>query len=285
MTSRERVRTVLAHREADRVPMDFGSTAVTGMHVTCVAALRKHYGLADHPVVVIEPYQMLGDVEPDLRDALGFDTAAVLPPSNIFGFHNEHWKEWRAPWGQELLVPGDFATTPAPGGGLYIYPGGDTSVPASGHLPATGYFFDSIIRQEPIDEDNLKVEDNLEEFVPFSDADVAHFRKAARSAAATSKAVVATIGGTALGDIALVPAPFLKRPRGPSNACSPFRAIVALIPSAKRPSCIRAARLQAKCATSKRRAQAVHDTILNNRTRVITPLKISCCFAASIIEL
>jgi hypothetical protein len=47
--------------------MDFGSTAVTGMHVTCVAALRKHYGLADHPVVVIEPYQMLGDVEPDFQ--------------------------------------------------------------------------------------------------------------------------------------------------------------------------------------------------------------------------
>jgi hypothetical protein len=149
-----------------------------------------------------------------LRDALGIDAAGVLPPSNIFGFHNEHWKEWRAPWGQKLLVPGDFVTTPAPGGGLHIYPGGDTSVPASGHLPATGYFFDSIIRQEPIDEDNLKVEDNLEEFVPFSDADVAHFRKAARSAAATGKAVVATIGGTALGDIALVPAPFLKRPRG-----------------------------------------------------------------------
>ncbi len=214
MTSRARVRTVLAHREADRVPMDFGTTGVTGMHATCVAALRQHYGLSDDPVTVIEPYQMLGLVESDLRDALGIDTASVLPPNNMFGFRNENWKEWRAPWGQELLVPGAFITTPAPDGGLHIYAGGDTSALPSGHMPARGYFFDSVARQEPIDEDNLKLEDNLEEFAPFTESDVEHFRQAAQAAAASGKAVVATIGGTAFGDIALVPAPFLKHPRG-----------------------------------------------------------------------
>ena len=95
-TSRQRVRTVLDHREADRVPMDFDATAVTGMHATCVAALRQHYGLPDHPVSITEPYQMLGDVEPDLRDALGIDTATVRTPSNMFGMRNERWKPWRA---------------------------------------------------------------------------------------------------------------------------------------------------------------------------------------------
>jgi len=214
LTSRDRIRTVLAHRAADRVPMDFGATAVTGMHATCVAALRQHYGLPDHPVTIIEPYQMLGWVEPDLVEALGIDTTGVLPPGNLFGFRNERWKEWRAPWGQALLVPGDFVTQPAPDGGLYIFPGGDSSVPASGRLPAAGYFFDTIIRQEPFDEETLKVEDNLEEFSHISDRDVAHFRDHANAAAATGKAVVATIGGTGFGDIALVPAPFLKRPRG-----------------------------------------------------------------------
>ena len=214
MNSRQRVRAALEHKQPDCVPMDFGSTAVTGMHVTCVAALRKHYSLPEHPVTVIEPYQMLGVVEPDLRDALGIDTTNVLPPVNMFGFRNDRWKPWRAPWGQELMVPGDFITTPAPDGGLHIYPGGDTSVPASGHLPATGYFFDTIIRQEPIDEDNLKVEDNLEEFARFTESDVAYFRETSQAAAGKGKAVVATIGGTAFGDIALVPGPFMKRPRG-----------------------------------------------------------------------
>jgi len=214
MNSRRRVQTVLSHREADRVPIDFDATAVSGIHATCVAALRRHYGLPEHPVSITEPYQMLGEVEPDLRDALGIDTATVRPASNMFGIRNERWKSWRASWGQELLVPGDFVTRPAPDGGVYIYPGGDTSVPASGHLPATGYFFDAIVRQEPIDEDNLKVEDNLQEFAPFTEDDVLHFRKAAACAAASGKAVVATIGGTAFGDIGLVPATYLKRPRG-----------------------------------------------------------------------
>jgi hypothetical protein len=214
MTSRQRVRTALDHREPDRVPMDFDGTAVSGVHATCVAALRQHYGLADHPVSITEPYQMLGAVEPDLRDALGIDTATVRPQSNMFGFRNERWKEWRAPWGQVLLVPGDFVTTPAPDGGWYIYPGGDTSVPPSGHLPATGYFFDAIVRQEPIDEDNLKVEDNLEEFAPLTEGELAHYRKTAAAAAATGKAVVAGVGGTGFGDIGLVPATFLKRSHG-----------------------------------------------------------------------
>jgi hypothetical protein len=179
-----------------------------------VAALREHYGLADRPVSITEPYQMLGEVGPDLRDALGIDTATVRPQHNMFGIRNERWKEWRAPWGQELLVPGDFVTTPAPDGGLLIYPGGDTSAPASGHLPAKGYFFDAIVRQEPIDEDNLKVEDNLQEFAPMGEDEVAYYRKTAAAAAATEKAVVAGVGGTGFGDIGLVPATFLKHPRG-----------------------------------------------------------------------
>jgi hypothetical protein len=214
ISSRQRIRTVLSHRQADRVAMDFGATAVTGMHAMCVAALRQHYGLPEHPVFVHEPYQMLAEVEPDLRDALGIDTVGVFPPNNIFGFRAERWKEWRTPWGQDVMVPGDFITTPAPDGGWYIYPCGDSSVPASGHLPAKGCFFDTIVRQELIDEDNLKVEDNLEEFGPISESELAHFRTNAAAAAASGKAVVATIGGTAFGDIALVPAPFLKRPRG-----------------------------------------------------------------------
>lgn len=48
MTSREKVRRALRH-EAGPVPVDFGSTGLTGMHVSCVAALRAHYGLPQHP--------------------------------------------------------------------------------------------------------------------------------------------------------------------------------------------------------------------------------------------
>ncbi len=43
--SRRRVLDALNHGQPDRVPVDFGACAVTGMHVSCVAALREHYGL------------------------------------------------------------------------------------------------------------------------------------------------------------------------------------------------------------------------------------------------
>lgn len=50
MECRERVRAALAHREPDRVPIDFGGTSVTGMHASVVAALREWYGLEKRPV-------------------------------------------------------------------------------------------------------------------------------------------------------------------------------------------------------------------------------------------
>ncbi|MBZ5621289.1 MAG: hypothetical protein LAQ69_21555 [Acidobacteriia bacterium] len=54
------MRTAIEHRQQDRIPLDFGSTAVTGVHVRCVAALRDDYGLASRPVKMHEPYQMPG---------------------------------------------------------------------------------------------------------------------------------------------------------------------------------------------------------------------------------
>ena len=52
MTSRDRLAQALNHKEPDRVPVDFGGTAVTGIHVNIVAALRDHYGLGRRPVKV-----------------------------------------------------------------------------------------------------------------------------------------------------------------------------------------------------------------------------------------
>ncbi|MCW5979848.1 MAG: methyltransferase [Bryobacteraceae bacterium] len=214
MTSRERVLAALDHREPDRIPVDFGSTAVTGIHVSCVAALRDYYGLEKKPVKVHEPYQMLGYVDDDLKDAMGIDTEGVFPRKTMFGFENRGWKEWRCQDGLEALVPEDFKTTIDENGDVLIYPEGDTAAPASGRMPKGGFFFDAIVRQPPIDEDNLNVEDNLEEFGPVTEADLEHLRTSAQRARASGRAVVACFGGMAFGDIALVPAPFLKRPKG-----------------------------------------------------------------------
>jgi hypothetical protein len=214
MNSKEIVIAALNHQPADRVPVDFGSTAVTGIHVYAVAALRDYYGLDKRPVKVHEPYQMLGLIEEDLMQAMGIDVTGIPAPETLFGFRNEGWKLWCAENGLEVLVSKHFNTTKDSEGNIYMYPKGDLSAPASGKMPKNGFFFDTIIRQEPIDENNLNPEDNFEEFSLISDADLAYFSREAQQARARGKAVVATFGGTAFGDIALVPAPFLKYPKG-----------------------------------------------------------------------
>lgn len=213
MTSRDEVLTSLAHKQPKRIPIDFGSTAVTGIHATCVAGLREYYGLEKRPVMVHEPYQMLALVEDDLKAAMGIDVEGVFSRKTLFGFPAENWKLWRF-HDLEVLVPEGFRTTVDANGDTLIYPEGDTSAQPSGRLPKGGFFFDTIIRQQELDETKLDPVDNLEEFEPIAPEDLAHLETTAMQARATGRAVAASFGGTALGDIAMVPAPFLKNPKG-----------------------------------------------------------------------
>jgi hypothetical protein len=210
---RERLAATLNHKQPDRIPIDFGGTAVTGIHASCVAALRDYYGLEQRPVRIHEPFQMLGLVDEDLQDAMGLDVTGVFPRNTMFGFPAEEWKRWQFN-GQEVLVPGDFNTTVDANGDTLIYPEGDLTVPASGRMPRGGYFFDSIVRQDPFDEEKLNPEDNMEEFGPVVQEDLDHLVRATQEAWTTGRGVIASFGGTAFGDIALVPAPSLKHPRG-----------------------------------------------------------------------
>lgn len=214
MTSRERLAAALAHREADRIPVDFNGTAVTGMHVKCVIGLRRHYGLEDRPVKVHEPYQMLGWIDDDLQTALGLDVEGAYGPNTMFGYRNENWTPWRMDDGTEVLMSGNFRTTKDANGDTLVFPEGDRTAPPSGRLPKNGFFFDTIVRQDPIDEAKLDPADNLQEFGPIDEATLDHWEKESRRAGATGRGIIASFGGTALGDIALVPGPQLKHPRG-----------------------------------------------------------------------
>lgn len=212
MIGKEKVLRALNH-QSGKVPVDFGSNAVTGMHVSIAAALRDHYGLEKRPVKVIEPYQMLGEVDDELKEVIGIDVEGLLAPLTNWGFPLTDWKEWTTPWGQEVLVPGTF-TTKNEAGHLSIYPQGDTSAEPSGHMPEGGYFFDTIIRQNHFNEDDIQAEDNLEEFVPFTLEDLKYYQDHKEQVKNSSRAVLGSFPGTALGDIALVPGPGMKDPRG-----------------------------------------------------------------------
>lgn len=216
MDSYERVVTAINHQQPDRVPLDLGASAVTGMSVASVYLMRQalHLDPPGTPVKVTEPYQMLGEIGPDLLDALGVDVVGLGGPRTMFGFPNNGWKEWHFNE-TPVLVPNGFNTEFEPDGSLLMYPEGDKSAPPSGHMPAGGYYFDTIVRQPAIDDQHLDPEDNLQEFDPISEEDLAWFaNEYQRLVAQGGRAILASFGGTAFGDIALVPVPWIKQPRG-----------------------------------------------------------------------
>jgi hypothetical protein len=196
--------------------VDFGATPVTGIHVSVVHRLRlRVLGDPDYRVKVIDPYQMLGEVDDDLRAALGIDIIGGMARKSLFGTESKDWKPFTLFDGTPCQVPGRFNVTPALDGGWLTYPEGDTSVPASGHMPEGGYFFDAIVRQDPIDENRLDPTDNTEEFGLLSTEDFDYYREVKKQFKQQGDCgTILVIPGTAFGDIALVPAPFLRHPKG-----------------------------------------------------------------------
>ncbi|UCE99025.1 MAG: methyltransferase [Planctomycetota bacterium] len=217
MNSRERVAAALNHKEPDRIPIDFGAGGQTGIMASTLYKIKKHYGLLEENerIKIVEPYQMLGEVDEKIQDVLGLDVVGVHPLKNMFGFRDENFKPWTLFDGTPVWVPQLFNTEPDENGNILMYAQGNHGFPPSAKMPKNGFYFDSIIRQNHFDPDNLNPKDNTEEFAPLSDEDLGHFSKEVNSAYEnTDRAIYLTFPGAAFGDIALVPATFLKEPRG-----------------------------------------------------------------------
>ena len=216
MTSRERIRNAINHIQPDKVPFDLGSTGITGISASSLTLLRQALDMYNEPVKVHEPYQILGKVEMDLIERLGIDTIGVSLPSTMFGFNADNWKPWKLTDGTDVLVPGGFNTETDPDGSLYMYPYGDKSVKPSARMPKDGFYFDTIIRQEEIDPDNLKPEEWADGmFSVLTDKDLKYLETLATDLYNnTSLSLVAAVGAGGFGDIAFVPGPGHKNPKG-----------------------------------------------------------------------
>jgi len=216
MTSRERIKKSINHQTPDRIPLDLGSTLVTGIQASTYAKLRNALGLKDRPVKVVEPYQMLAEVEQEVIEKIGVDTIGLWPLTTLFGFKNENWKPWRLFDGTKVLVPEKFITTKDEEGNIYLYPQGDTTVSPSGKMPKGGYYFDAIVRQEPIDDKKLDPEEWVkQQYSVFSEEQLRYLEKTADSLyKSTDLSIVGEFVDASFGDLALVPGLGIKRPKG-----------------------------------------------------------------------
>lgn len=213
MTSRERVKTSFAHKQPDKMAVDFGGFCCSQINAQVVGELRKYYGLKEEPVKILDMATMTGIIEPDLADIMMSDVQMLDPRYDAFGHTNDNWKEWSYQ-GETVLIPGDCELSDDGNGGYYVYPCGDTSVKPSGHMPENGFYFDNIMRTEEFDEEDADPLDNAEDCQVVSDETISYYKGVIEKYKDSNKAVTIAPAYFALGDAANIPGPNIKDPKG-----------------------------------------------------------------------
>ncbi len=109
MTSRERVRAAIEHREPDRVPIDLSGHPSSGISAIAYARLRRHLGIGPGEVFVYDLIQGLAQPEDDILDRFGAD---VLDLGRVFLTEPDRRRSWRLLDGTEAQVAYFFAPEP-----------------------------------------------------------------------------------------------------------------------------------------------------------------------------
>lgn len=79
MNSRERLLAALDHREPDRIPLDLGSTQVSGVHAVAYRGLRSRLGLPAVDLQLCDTIQQLAFPDDDFVEKLGVDVRGLYP--------------------------------------------------------------------------------------------------------------------------------------------------------------------------------------------------------------
>jgi hypothetical protein len=216
LNSRERVRRSLNHQEPDRIPIDLGSTWISGIQVKAYANLKRALGIKGGEIKIVEPFQMLAEVEKSVREMLGVDTYGIQLPNTFFGYKNENWKPFPFFDDTNVLISGHAEWEILSNGDMVQFPQGDRRVPPSGKMPKNGYYFDSIIRQEPIKEEELDPKEWVDQMYSlYTEEDLRFLEEETKwYYENTNYSLIGNFGGAGFGDIAWVPGPHIKHPKG-----------------------------------------------------------------------
>ena len=221
MKSRERVLKALNHEQPDRCPIDLGSNGQTGMNVSTVYRLRKALGLDEHRLKVIEPLQMLGEIEEDLLKAVHSDVVGLWNRGNMMAFSQDTWKPFDMDDGTPTWMGGGLEYDVNQRGDKMVYACGDRTAKYAFCMPKGGSFFDNLDHfDQPFDmdadeEDLTPEEDWKEDFKVCTDEDARYWEAKSRELyEGTDYAIMGVLGGFGLGDAAWVPGPTVRDPKG-----------------------------------------------------------------------
>ena len=209
MTSRERIQAAINHKQPDKVPVDLGSTTVSSMHASTMTKFRKALGLEERLVKVEEPFQILGQVDEDLRKAVGADVVGIFPRNTFYNFENGNWGDWKLEDGTPVLASRNMALMKDEKGDTLLFPQGNRNYSPSARMPKGGFFFDNIVRQGELDEDNENGrEDFKNDYTVMTEEDLRHIEKTVDCYEKnTDYAKTLVFGGAGFGDASIIPGP------------------------------------------------------------------------------
>ena len=217
MTSRERVISAINHRKPDRVPVDLDATNLTGINSSSLYRLREYLGLSKHPIVVKDIFQMLGVVDKDVLDIIKPDVVGLNGRYNFIGVKDTgEYSDFNMFDGTPTKQFKNNVFKKDENGNIFTYPEGDDSVEACAYMPPTGYYFDNIDRVPDYIESELNPkEDFANLYKIISEEDALYYQKEAkRLYEETDLAVIGNLGVAGLGDVAHLPGPTVKHPKG-----------------------------------------------------------------------
>lgn len=218
MNSRERIIASINHQQPDKVPVDLGSSEVTGICAGALSKLRKYMKM-NLPAKVMNPIFMLADVEEVDRELLGLDVVRIAGDMNQMGFKNSAHKSWKLFDGTEVLIGGDFSYTKGEDGSLFFHPGCNSNLPPSAKMPFNGLYFDALPRQGKIDESALDArKDFALDFQLYNDEELRILEaKANHYFYNTNYALCGAFFMGGLGDLGMLPGVDQIHPKGIRN--------------------------------------------------------------------
>jgi uroporphyrinogen decarboxylase len=136
MTSRERIRAALAHREPARVPVDLGATPSSGISAVAYGRLKAHLGMAGGRTRVYDVVQQLAQPEDAILDRFGIDAVDI---GRAFNDRDADWYDITLPDGQPAQYPAGFRPERQPDGAWVARAADGVEI---ARMPAGGAFFD-----------------------------------------------------------------------------------------------------------------------------------------------
>jgi uroporphyrinogen decarboxylase len=154
MNSRERVLAALAHKEPDRVPVDLGAGAATGMVAIAHNRLLAHLGLKGESKIWLQ-YVQWSVTDQEIRDRFGVDCVNVVPLPT-------EWRKEALADGSACLVPRAFIPEIQPDGSkVDVYLG-----KAIARMPPGGFWYDPVFF--PLQNASVEDLDGFSWMAPFS---------------------------------------------------------------------------------------------------------------------